>query len=254
MKTHLRYVMAALAACFLLTDAPAQAMTLKVVSINGPAGADVEIVLEASDANKLGPIQMLFLFDGSVLKITKVEPGDAYDGSVEFSSHAAGELSILMLSDADEGVEQDGPIAIITANVIGQTGDKCLLGLRHVRAWKRDTSSPSEFDVITEDGELTVVSAQIPWVLIAAIVAGVLILIVLFRRGRKSSPKRVPVMANESTTACRACGHANRKGVKSCESCGTSMNVKNVACSRCGNEIEPNAKFCGECGTPVATT
>ncbi len=189
------FIVAGLAATLLLAASPAWAMNLRVVSIDGPAGGKVEIALEAEDADELGPIQMLLLFDNKVLEIDEVETGDVYDGSVEFNSDNTGELTILMLSDTDKGVNQDGPIAIVKANVIGQPGDKSSLGLRHVRAWKRDTSNPTEFDVVTADGELTVVSASVPWLFIAAIAGGVCLImlvgIALTRgRGEPASPSK----------------------------------------------------------------
>ena len=45
---------------------------------------------------------------------------------------------------------------------------------------------------------------------------------------------------------CKKCGHANKPGVKFCDSCGTSM-ARGV-CPDCGHKNRADAQFCEECG------
>ncbi len=227
MKMQTNYMLAATFVVLSLVVSKSGAMNLKVVSIDGSAGAQVEIALEADDSDGLGPIQMLLLFDSNVLEIVEVESGDVYEGSVEFRTDKAGELAILMLSDADKGVEQDGVIAVVKAKVIGEPGQQSALGLRHVRAWKRDTSSPTELDVVTTDGQLIVVSASLPWLMIAVIAGGVVIVLLL------------------GTVVMRRPGNVQKALPLS------ETGPATVACSKCGNENEPQAKFCAECGNSL---
>lgn len=105
----------------------------------------VEVPVYLSGANNIGSLEFVLVYEPTVLEIANVEPGPlARNALVEFGARTSGRLWAGLIDT--NGLHGDGPVAIVTFNVIGQQSSSSALRLENVLAY----NASSLLDVLTE--------------------------------------------------------------------------------------------------------
>ena len=96
-------------------------------------------------ANNVGSLEFVLVYEPAVLKIANVEPGPmARNALVEFGARTSGRLWAGLI-DTD-GLHGDGPVAIVSFDVVGQQPTSSALRLENVLAY----DATSLLDILTE--------------------------------------------------------------------------------------------------------
>lgn len=236
-KSHITPLFFLLAVGIVLFGAPAghaASITVRVDSIEAPAGEDVEIPIMVQGAPGLGAMHVELIYDPAVLEVQAVDKGDLLGDNalLDFNDAEPGRLIIGLVTL--DSVEGDGPLVVSHFNVTGESGQRSALDLENVRAWE---GGESRLDILvtTEAGELLVVSSGLPLPLswLAGIAAAFVFLLLLgiVRRGR-----RPPAVAGEPKQP-RVVPTAGEGQPQFCGKCGTRVQAGNEFCTNCGQRI-----------------
>lgn len=206
----------------------AQGMVLAIDELTGPEKTIVEIPIRAVHPKNLGPLQFRVTYDPAVIAIKDVVTGDDYPGDLRFANDDPGNLDLFMTSNADEGVNHDGVIAVIKAEIIGPQNASTPLGLEFIEAFERDTSRPISIDTKPDSGMLTVTAPRFEWWMLAAIAGGLIVLGMAVGLVRKmsrpgGSVQQQPGQSQSARNFCSGCGTPAADGSKFCRNCGQQI-------------------------------
>lgn len=236
-KSHTLPLFLMLAVGIVLLGAPAghaASITVRVDSIEAPAGEEVEIPIVVQGAPGLGAMHVELVYDPSILEAQAVDKGALLGDNalLDFNDAEPGRLIIGLVTL--DSVEGDGPLLVSRFNVIGDSGQRSPLGLENVRAWE---GGESRLDILvtTEAGELIVVSSglplPLPWLAGLAAAFVFLLLLVIVRRRR-----RQPAMAGGSQQSQPA-PPGGEGQPQFCGKCGSRVQAGNEFCTSCGQKL-----------------
>lgn len=101
-----------------------------------PSSVDVPVYLKG--ANNVGSLEFVLVYEPAVLEITKVERGTlAANAIIDFGKRTSGRLWVGLI-DAN-GIDGDGPVAVISFNVVGQDTSGSPLTLERVSTYDAST-------------------------------------------------------------------------------------------------------------------
>lgn len=217
----------------------AATVTVQVGSARGEKGSTVQVPIQVSGAPNIGAMHLEIVYDARVLQAADVERS-ALAGSnalIESNPDQAGRLIIGIVTL--DGINGDGTLANVNFNLVGDPGMNSPLTLENTRAWEAST----HFEVLvkTAAGQVNVLAASPPWLLIGSILAALalilLLLLVLFSRRRKPAPAAVPapvVYAPQSGVAGGALPERNGGANWNCPRCKTANRATSRFCKTCG--------------------
>ncbi len=106
---------------------------------------DIVMPIYLEQANNVGSLEFLLLYEPAVLRVAKIEPG-ALAGSalIETSDGSPGQVWAGMIDV--NGMNGDGPVAVITFEIVGASGSTSPLTLQDVAAHDATTL----LDILTE--------------------------------------------------------------------------------------------------------
>lgn len=228
--------------------AQAQTATVRVESVEAPAGQVAEVPVIVDGSPGIAAMHLELTYDPNVLAVDSVEVGSLMAGNAlaAFSTDEPGRVVISLA--AAEDVTGDGPLAVAKFQVNGEVGQISALDLEYVEAWDE-----SGFDLVvdTEAGEFTVGSAGLPlWLLavLGALLLLVILLVVLIARRRKpalapaATPAAAPYPVDRAPVAPVQPQQPRPEGEAAP---GPKF------CGNCGQRLEPGKRFCIHCGQPV---
>jgi hypothetical protein len=236
-----------LPAVFLLTlallgaaIAQAQTATVRVESVEAPAGQVAEVPITVEGSPGIAAMHLELTYDPNILAVESVEAGSVMVGNAlaAFNTDEPGRVVISLA--AAENVTGDGPLAVATFQINGEAGQISALDLEYVEAWDE-----SGFDLVVDTGagQVTVGSAGLPlWLLAvlgALLVLLVVLLVLLIARRRKTAP--APAATPYPVTPAQP-QQPSPEGE-------TAPGPK--FCGNCGQRLEPGKRFCVHCGQPV---
>lgn len=233
-KSHIIPLLFLVAVGIVLLGAPAghaASITVRVDSIEAPAGEDVEIPIMVQGAPGLGAMHVELIYDSSILEVQGVDKGALLGDNALLDFNAAEPGRIIIGLATLDSVEGDGPLLVSRFNVTGESGQRSSLELENVRAWE---GGESRLDILvtTEAGELVVVSSGLPLPLpwLAGIAAAFVFLLLLVIVGRR---RRQPATADGGQPA-RPGGEGQ---AQFCGKCGTRVQAGHEFCTNCGQRI-----------------
>ncbi len=116
---------------FLISLASASSSTVIVGDITGENGAIVEVPIELESATNVGSMDIIMSYDAGVLQATGVDTGElGINAYIESNTVDDGEV-IIALADAS-GISGNGPIVVVSFEVIGDIGSSSTLVLKEV--------------------------------------------------------------------------------------------------------------------------
>ncbi|WP_342304990.1 cohesin domain-containing protein [Methanolobus sp. ZRKC5] len=124
----MRKVLILISLAFLISFASASSLTLIVSDTTGENGAIVEVPIGLEGATDIGSMDIVMSYDSEVLQATGVDTGKlGINAYIESNTVDDGEV-IIALADAS-GISGNGPIAVVSFEVIGDTGSSSPLAL-----------------------------------------------------------------------------------------------------------------------------
>jgi len=116
----------------LLTSfASASSLTLSMDNATGGSGATVEIPINLEDATDVGSLDIRISYDSAVLQAIGVDTGElGKNAYIESNTASDGEV-VIALADAS-GINGNGPVAVVTFEVVGDTGSSSSLKLEDI--------------------------------------------------------------------------------------------------------------------------
>ncbi|WP_342305277.1 cohesin domain-containing protein [Methanolobus sp. ZRKC5] len=113
---------------FLISLASASTLTLSVSDATGGSGATVEVPINMEGATDVGSMDILMSYDAGILQAIGVDAG-ALGKNAYIESNTAGDGEVIIaLADAS-GISGNGQVAIVSFEVIGDTGSSSPLVL-----------------------------------------------------------------------------------------------------------------------------
>ena len=105
----------------------------------------VEVPVYLAGANNIGSLEFVLVYEPTVLEVANVEPGPlARNALVEFGTRTSGRLWAGLIDT--NGLQGDGPVAIVSFDVVGHQPSSSTLTLENVLAY----DATSLLDVLTE--------------------------------------------------------------------------------------------------------
>lgn len=166
---------------------PPPPLTLRVESVQGAAGQEIDVPIMVKGASGIGPMEMVLSYDPAVLEAK--EQNCAKKGPllanclIESRSDKSGKMAILWATN--QAINGDGTLVVAHFTVRGQAGQKTPLTLQKVRAWSWGHPHLDAL-VTTEAGEFTVAGAGWPsWVIAVAVVVALVVLLLILAAFRR---------------------------------------------------------------------
>ena len=95
--------------------------------------SDIVVPVSLERASNVGSLEFVLLYDPAVLRVSKIEPGDlAGNALIEFSGGSPGRVWAGMIDV--NGMNGDGAVALITFDIVGESGSTSPLTLQNVSA------------------------------------------------------------------------------------------------------------------------
>lgn len=119
----------------------------------------VDVPVYLNGANNVGSLEFVLVYEPGVLEVTKVERGAlAHNAIIDFGNRTSGRLWVGLI-DTD-GINGDGPVAVISFNVVGQDADGSPLALESVLTYDATTlldilTEPSSGSFVVKDRSIT---------------------------------------------------------------------------------------------------
>ncbi|MBI4670366.1 MAG: hypothetical protein HY741_01685 [Chloroflexi bacterium] len=224
-----------------ITSARAASVTVQVGSAQGEKGSAVQVPIQLIGAPGIGAMHLEILYDARVLQPAGVERGALAgpNALIESNPNQAGRLIIGIITL--DGIKGDGVLANVKFNLVGEPGMNSALNIENARAW--ETGTHFEVLVKTEPGQVNVLAASPPWLIIGAVIAAValILLLLLFFLSRRRKPAPAPAPApvsyapppnispgalpekkSDAAWTCPRCSTANRASSRFCKTCGAA--------------------------------
>jgi hypothetical protein len=156
----------------------ASAMTLQISSAEGNLGDSIRVAIAVSDAQNLGSMDIVLLYNTSVLKIKAVGKGELNKGLISSNTNENDGIISIGIADS-KGISGNGEIAVLTFEGIKEgTSEIAVLG---VKAY--DVNTHLEIPVDAQNGAVTVKQKSTPgFEIFSALVALALATSMLLRR------------------------------------------------------------------------
>ncbi|MBN2489031.1 MAG: hypothetical protein JXA98_08390 [Methanosarcinaceae archaeon] len=117
----MRKILMLVSLAFLISLASASSVTVSVSDTTGGSGATVEVPINLEGATDVGSMDIVLSYDAAVLQAIGVEAGElGKNAYIESNTAGDGEV-IIALADAS-GISGNGPVAVVSFEVIGDTG------------------------------------------------------------------------------------------------------------------------------------
>ncbi|MCH8801207.1 MAG: hypothetical protein IH963_09890 [Chloroflexi bacterium] len=117
-----------------------------------PPPETIEIAVSAAGANNVGSLEFVLGFEPTVLAVMEVAPGTLSSNAImEFNSNIPGRLWTGLV-DLD-GITGDGPVAVITFRILGDSAADSFLTLTNVLA--HDATTLVDIVALTSAGNFT---------------------------------------------------------------------------------------------------
>ncbi|MBN2462129.1 MAG: hypothetical protein JXB43_00845, partial [Dehalococcoidia bacterium] len=135
------------------------AVIVTVVLLTTSGVKEVSVPIEVKDAANVGSLHLELVYDRDILNAVAVESGTAVgDALFEYNINTPGQLMIGLVSN--QGIPQDGSIAIVTFEVIGRSKMSTSLSLENVAAYDAATLAAIPISALTgnvaiKDGSFT---------------------------------------------------------------------------------------------------
>lgn len=137
---------------FLTSLASASSVTVSVSDASGGNGATVEVPINLEEASNVGSMDIRMSYDAGVLHSLGVNNGElSKNAYIESNTAGDGEV-VIALADAS-GISGSGPIALVSFEVVGDTGSSSSLILEEVSVHNIERV---EVIATTEDGIFSV--------------------------------------------------------------------------------------------------
>lgn len=143
-----------------LVSGSARAANLQVImaDASGTPGSTTTVPVTVSGASGLGSMDMSITYDPAVLTVASVDKGTANKGMIFTNTSAPGLIAISLADPA--GISGSGDVAVITFNVIGNSGQASPLTVQTVQAY--DAGTFLDMPVTTSSGTFTVLENSAP--------------------------------------------------------------------------------------------
>lgn len=136
MKTKLLAIASVLALSIMLVSGGtvfAASASIEVSDINGNQGDVVEVPINVTEASNIGSLDIVLSYDPDVLIAQDVSRGELTSNSLLQSNTDNPGIIAIGIADSD-GINGEGSIAIISFDVLGQSGDSSPLTIESVDA------------------------------------------------------------------------------------------------------------------------
>lgn len=179
-------------------SARAASVDIAVGKTQAKPGEDISIPVSLKAASKMAAMQMDLVYDPAVLEAGKIDNGPllADNCLLESNTSQSGRIRLALISK--DGINGDGVLFSSKFKVRGAAGAKCALTLENVRVWavpkvhENMSGMQHLVDVKanTEPGEVAVISGLPRWIIPAAAIAVVLVVLVMVRLRKKTAVTR----------------------------------------------------------------
>lgn len=140
----------------LISLASASSLTVSVSDTTGGSGATVEVPINLEGATDVGSMDIVLSYDAAVLQAIGVDSGElGKNAYIESNTAGNGEV-IIALADAS-GISGNGPVAVVSFEVIGDTGASSPLTLGDISVHDIERV---EVITTTVDGTFTVTAGS----------------------------------------------------------------------------------------------
>lgn len=164
---------------------------LSLPKVGAPQGAEAEVPITVGNARQLGCLQLALLYDPNVIEVTRVTSGPMLPAKALFDHDRtiAGRLGLGFLSGPDSNrkaltqISGDGVVFNVRFKVVGRAGERSPLKPHRTQAWQ---VTDEKLRVGAQEGEFVVTGAQFPWLYALLSLLGLVILVVIARRLRRS--------------------------------------------------------------------
>lgn len=131
---YYQIIIVILAIAVLATDvATAASFQVGTADAGGAKGSTVNVPVTVSEANNVGSMDILVVYDPAVLTATGVDKGTLNKGMISANTSAPGFIAI-SLADSN-GITGSGDVAVITFSVIGNATETSTVRLQSVKAY-----------------------------------------------------------------------------------------------------------------------
>ena len=143
---------------------PPTPTTVPAATLVVPSSVDVPVYLKG--ANNVGSLEFVLVYEPGVLEITKVERGTlAGNAIIDFGNRTSGRLWVGLIDV--NGINGDGPVAVISFNVVGQDAAGSPLTLERVATFDATTlldilTEPSAGSYVAKDRSITAPALTFP--------------------------------------------------------------------------------------------
>ncbi len=173
-KTMLVFLML-VSSLVLMTSA--QALTLRIPDTTGYVGKTVTIPVEIENASNVGSVELVVLYNDSILSVKKVEKGSLLKGLITSNTSEPGIIAINLVDS--NGINGDGEIIKITFDILAE-GNTPLI-IQNAKAY--DVNTYTDLPVDTTNGLLTIStgapSSQTPGFEVITFLSALIILIAI---------------------------------------------------------------------------
>ena len=132
--------------------ATANALTLSIPDTTGYIGKTVTIPVKIENASNVGSIELVILYNDSLLNVKKVEKGSLVKGLITYNTSEAGMIAVNLVDS--NGINGDGEIIKITFDILATTEGNTSLVIQNAKAYDVDTYTDLPIDTTT--GMLTI--------------------------------------------------------------------------------------------------
>ena len=160
------------------------ALTLRIPDTTGYIGKTITIPVDLENASDIGSIELVVLYNNSILSAKKVEKGGLTKGLITSNTSEAGIIAVNLVDS--NGISGDGDIIKITFDVLSEGSTPLMI--QNARAYNVDTYT--DLPVDTVDGVLTASastagSGQTPGFELQTTMIVLLVAIFILRQRRK---------------------------------------------------------------------
>jgi hypothetical protein len=177
---------AILVAC---ADSQGASVTVVLPQVKGSSDAEVTVPVLVKGAGGLGPLQMELLFDSQQLQFVKAAEGSGFGiGLFDFNLLEPGRVRLVMTGDPSKPIQGDGELFTVTFRANAAASGTSALTAEMIRAWEQ-TPEAHDMRVTVEAGSVEITSQDKPIWLIAAGVAGLIVVLFVFARLLRKKPR-----------------------------------------------------------------
>jgi hypothetical protein len=181
MKTH--FIILILAFLLLTTHVSAAVMNIQVEGKTANPGSRIVIPVKVSGASNLGGMDLIVLYNSSVLKYIKTEKGSLSSNAIIEANQSRPGLVLISIVDS-KGISGSGSVCQLSFDVTGNSGSSSYVALSVQGAYTtdlRDIVTNTTSDMVTVSGNKSLLSLS-PLVAIAGIL---ICYYIVFRQKRR---------------------------------------------------------------------